>query len=255
MIDVRIAERPHEKVIGDRVLQRPLPHRQARAVVVAHRERAGVRDLDEAIVASAVDLLLLRVELVDEIARRHVERHVDRRPVDAERPVRQVFRERRIRVLALPHRRQMRKRLAVVVDLRGLRGRRVGDAVGPREQPVQVVEAAVFRIDDDDVLDPVDSRLGRERRHRAARGDQHRERRRQRSPDLPRIQHWNCPPLSVRATRGIGYPSMETPTSVQSRATLARTVPARSCRARTSIRSPRFPRTIHSIFARSSVTL
>ncbi len=37
--------------------------------------------------------------------------------------------------------------------------------------------------------------------------------------------------------------------------TAARTVPARSCRARRSIRSPFRPRTTHSIFARSSVTL
>src|SRR5262245_13681139 len=42
--------------------------------------------------------------------------------------------------------------------------------------------------------------------------------------------------------------------AIHLRVTLARTVPARSCRATSSTRSPALPRTTHSTLSRSSVT-
>ena len=57
----------------------------------------------------------------------------------------------------------MCKRLAVEIDLRVLLRRCVGDAVGAGKQSVQIVEAAILRVDDDDVLDLAESRSIRRR--------------------------------------------------------------------------------------------
>src|SRR5262249_55648217 len=136
-------------------------------------------------------------------------------------------------------------------------GRRVGDAVGTRKETVEVVEAAVFRIDDDDVLDPLETALGRRGRRRAAGGCEDRRRQRQRAFQVLRqVTHRMLPPALIS---GSGAPAnlstLLTNHPHQPSTTLARTVPALSWRASTSTRSPRLPRTIHSIFARSSVTL
>jgi hypothetical protein len=53
----------------------------------------------------------------------------------------------------------VRQDLAIVIDLSVLSRRRVGDAVGVGKQPVEIVEAAVLGVDDDDVLDLVESAL------------------------------------------------------------------------------------------------
>ena len=58
-----------EEAVGERVVARPFSQRQRRPVVVAHRQRTGVGRRDEAVVAPAVDLLLISVELVDQVAR------------------------------------------------------------------------------------------------------------------------------------------------------------------------------------------
>jgi hypothetical protein len=66
----------------------------------------------------------------------------------------------------------MRQRLAVAIDLGVLRGSCVRNAVRAGKQSIQIIEAAIFRIDHDDVLDsfePSHARCGR--LHRAA--DQH----------------------------------------------------------------------------------
>ena len=55
----------------------------------------------------------------------------------------------------------MRQWLAVVVDLGELRRRGISDAAGTGEQAVEVVEAAVLGIDDDDVLDAFEPARGR----------------------------------------------------------------------------------------------
>ena len=88
----------------------------------------------------------------------------------------------------------MRQRLAVVVDLRVLLGRRVGDAVGAGEEPVEMVEAAILRVDDDDVLDLVETGCAvraeaaiAQRREQATREQQ------RRNGDAKRFSSWQCP--------------------------------------------------------------
>ena len=48
------------------------------------------------------------------------------------------------------------ERLAVMVKLRGLRGRGIGDAVGARKQAVQIVKTVVLCIDDHHMIDLLD---------------------------------------------------------------------------------------------------
>ena len=106
----------------------------------------------EPIVTAAVDLLHVLVEAVNEIARGHGQRQVDGRRVDAKGPVRQIDGKVRTGRLAVPDGRQGGEDRAVAIDLRELRRRRVRDAVGPGEKTVEVVEAPVLRVDDEDVL-------------------------------------------------------------------------------------------------------
>src|SRR5262249_50362919 len=63
------AERAHEEMVGQRVLARPFPHRQRRAVVRSHDETSGGRDRGRPVGLAAVDLLLVLVEGMDEVAR------------------------------------------------------------------------------------------------------------------------------------------------------------------------------------------
>ena len=69
VVQERAAERAHEEVVGERVATRHLPHRQRAAVVVAHRQPAGIGPGGEAVVAAAVDLHDVVVVAVDEVAR------------------------------------------------------------------------------------------------------------------------------------------------------------------------------------------
>src|SRR5258708_7339085 len=48
---------------------------------------------------------------------------------------------------------EVRQRRTVVIELGLLLGGGIGDAVGTREEAVEVVEAAVLRVDHDDGLD------------------------------------------------------------------------------------------------------
>jgi hypothetical protein len=164
MVQIRAAERAGKEIIGKRVFLRPLPQGELRAIVVAHGEAAGVGRGNVAIEPAVVDLFLVLIELVHQVARSHRERQIDRRTIDTERLVRQVFGKCRVGILSLPHRRQMVQYLAVVVDLRVLLLRGVGDPVRTRKQSVKIVEAAVFGVDHDDVLDLFEVGRGRSRR-------------------------------------------------------------------------------------------
>jgi hypothetical protein len=119
---------------------------------------------------------------VDRASHLSRERQVERRRVEAEQPVRHPVGKRGVGLLPLPRRRKLGERLAVAVDLRVLRRRRVGHAVGAREEAVEIVEAAVLGVDHDDVLHAVEARVLR-RLHRA-RGEQGRERGNRQSPKL-----------------------------------------------------------------------
>jgi hypothetical protein len=159
VVEVRAAERAHEEVVGERVVLRPLPHLHLRAVEVAHHPGADVAHGDELVVRATVDLLAVLVIGVDRVWQLLVHAAADRRQVDAERAVRQVVGERGGRLALHEHRRQLRQRRAVVVELRLLLGGGVGDALGAREEAVQVVEAAVLGVDDDDGLDLLEAFL------------------------------------------------------------------------------------------------
>ncbi len=169
VIQERTAERAHEEVVGERVLLRDLPQRQLVGVqrVVAHHQTAGIGDSGEPVVLAAVDLHLVLVEAVVQVARRHADRRVEAvRIVDREGGVRQVRRHRlrhRRRHAGLretvPDLRQRRQHGAVAVELLGARGGHVLQAVGARELAIEVIEAAVFRVNHHDVLDRADVRL------------------------------------------------------------------------------------------------
>ena len=170
VIDERVAVGRHEEVVGEHVVARPLPHRQLRAVVVRHHEAARVGHRGIAVVAPAVDLLDILVVPVDRAAHALRQREVERRRVEAERPVRQPVGKGRVGVLAAPCGRQLGERRAVAIDLRVLGRRRLGDAVRAGEEAVEMIEAAVLGVDDDDVLDALEPPLRSGCLRRAAGG-------------------------------------------------------------------------------------
>ena len=153
MVQVRAAVSRHEEVIGERVVLRPLPQLHARAVEVAHDEGAGVRHGDVQVVPAAVDLRAVLVVGMDRARQQLVPAAVERRRVDAERAVRQLLGKAFIgHSLRGEDRGEMGQRGAVEIELRLLLVGGVGDAVGAGKQAVEVVEAAVLGVDDDDGL-------------------------------------------------------------------------------------------------------
>ena len=193
MVQIGAAERAGKEVIGKRVFLRPFPQGKLRAVVVAHGEAAGVGRGNVAIQPAVVDLFLVLIELVHQVARSHRERQIDRRSIDTERPVRQVFGKCRVGILSLPHRRQMGQYLAVVIDLRVLLRRGVGDPVRPRKQSVKIVEAAIFGVDHDDMLDLFEIGRSRSRRLRCAARQCGREQRNATGPGRNAASHSGRP--------------------------------------------------------------
>src|SRR5208283_4781578 len=124
-------------MIGQRKLLGDLPHREPCPIVVTHRKSARVRESRELVESSPVDLLLVLIEAMDEIARGHAERPVH--PiwvVDPKRPIRETPRIRRIgpRRLPAPHRRQYLEYTSVAIALDVGVGSRVGDAIRARKQ-------------------------------------------------------------------------------------------------------------------------
>src|SRR5947209_5735073 len=127
-----------------------------------HPKRAGVAPRDKAVVLAAVDLHLVVIEAVHEIARRHRVIYVEAalRVVDPERRVGKIGRIFLRNVLlgvcggeTAPDRRQYAQFLAVTV---GLLGSILGHTVGLRKEAEEIIEAAVLGIDHDDRLDAVE---------------------------------------------------------------------------------------------------
>ena len=114
---------------------------------MAHREGAGVGHGDEHVVLAAVDLHLVLVKAVRQVARLGRQRQVDRRRVELERAVR--HRQRILRVgqfRLLPHRRQGRHHGAVEFALDHVFRLGIGNPVSAREFAVQVIETAVLAV-------------------------------------------------------------------------------------------------------------
>ncbi|MNQ56983.1 hypothetical protein D3C85_711230 [compost metagenome] len=90
------AEGADEEVVGQRILLGDVPQLHLAAIVIAHRESARIGIRGELVVGAAVDLHLVVVEAVHEVARDHRLRQVQRAIgiVDLERLVGQVGRLR-----------------------------------------------------------------------------------------------------------------------------------------------------------------
>ena len=177
--------------------------RQEGGVVVAHREADRVAPGDVPVLLTAVELVLLLVELVHDVARASAGRAGGFRPavgmgrveflarlgtrsvgrldvvLDPERLVDEVARESGDRVGAL-HRQRRRGQVHVLLeqagvataglpDLQRVIGVGTGEAVDPFPTSVDVVEAVVLLVDDDDVIDPGEAALLVARLHRSKR--------------------------------------------------------------------------------------
>ncbi len=195
MVEKRASERRLEEVVGDRVVRmrlrvQVLVDGQGPGVVDAHHGRSRVAPRRVAVLRAAVELVLLLVELVHQVARtaagdadtRAVEDSVCKSErvlrlrargrvrrdevVDREPRVEEVAVEgdapRSRAVAGLRERRhgqvhvelpQARVGRAVLVDLGRVRGVGVGESVHAFPAAVQVVEAVVLLVDHHDVVD------------------------------------------------------------------------------------------------------
>jgi hypothetical protein len=158
VVEVGAAERAHEEAIRQRVLLRPLPELELRAVVVAHGPAAHGRHRGEQVVLPAVDLLLVVEEGVDRLGT--ISLMVLPTGGASMRKGRLGRRGKRASGLPFgPKTISSFERLAVVVELRGLLGAGIGHAVGAGEQAVEIVEAVVLRKDHDDMAHALDGCL------------------------------------------------------------------------------------------------
>ncbi len=245
VVEERAAERGLEEVVRDRVVRVRGPvevavDRQELRVVDAHGRPGRIATGRVAVLLPVVQLELLLVELVHEVARaaagladrvsvedpvREAERVQRRRArvrgrrdevVDREPRVREVARDPVLRVRAVGRQRrrgQVHVELlqavvgdAVLVDLRGVRGVGVRAAVHALPAAVEVVEAVVLLVDDHDVLDLRELVLPARRRQPARGGQQH-DGRQDRQQQPHRAPSHLSPPLvdSRRASpRGAG---------------------------------------------------
>ena len=161
MIAERAAEAGHEEIVGERIALGDLPELHSRSVVIAHDEGAGIAISDEAIILAAIDLHLVLIEAMNEVAGRDRDRQVEAVGiVDCEGRIGKMrgsrFDDRGHSALAgqtFPDRRQFRQDTAVAVGLPRHVGCDIGKPVGAGKIAEEIVEAAVLRIDDDESLD------------------------------------------------------------------------------------------------------
>src|SRR6266545_529175 len=178
VVQQRAAEGRVKEVVGQRVLLGQLAFGQDGGVVVAQRQSSSLILGHELIHLAAVDLLLLLVEALGQVANQLVRRD---ELIDVERPHGQVSREARVGayglLVAVFRLRQCGVRLILFVELRDRRAV-VGDAFGARELTVQAVEALVLLHDHHNVVELVQpARVGHRggrrtgcRRHRGGDG-------------------------------------------------------------------------------------
>jgi hypothetical protein len=152
VIQIRAAEGAHEEIVGERVLAGPLPAFERAAVEMRHGPAAHIRHGDEHVVAAAVDLLLVVKEGMDGIGKELGGGEIERRCLDGKRPIGQK-REARVRFAAVEYD-EIRERRAVVIELRLLLVGRLRNPVRSGEESIEVIEAAILRVDHHDGLDP-----------------------------------------------------------------------------------------------------
>ena len=148
VIEEGSAERGVEKVVAESVVGCFFRQRKIPGVVVSHHQAFRVADRGEPIHPPAVDLRLLLVKPVDQVRCLGVERYVF---LDVERRVGKISGERvswRLRQLPV-------RRTRPIYLGRALAS--AGETVGAGKFAVEIVEAVVLQIDDDDVLELVEA--------------------------------------------------------------------------------------------------
>jgi len=187
VVQERPAESALEEVVAQHELLRQLPQAQVvgGVAVVAHDQGAGVSPRDELVVLAAVDLHLVLIEHMPEVARDHALRqglalraqqrkgrvgqvvHVGGGLVDLIGDVVGLLRRGHH---AVPDGRQHRQRRAVAVDLGIVRRRQRGQGLfHAGEVGEEIVEAAVLGKDHDQGLDVLAQLRGQVRRRRGSR--------------------------------------------------------------------------------------
>src|SRR6266508_1239826 len=155
VIQERAAEGRVEEVIGHGVLLGELAFRHIGSIVVTHRQAAIIAPGHKLVHLAAVDLILLLIEAVDQVADLLIGRHItgDRKGLH-----RHIRREARIGTsrlqIGVDRLRQRCEWLAVLIDLFE-RSAGFGDAIRAGELTVQTVEAPVFLIEDDNMVDRI----------------------------------------------------------------------------------------------------
>ena len=148
MIEERATERGVKKIVAESVVGCFFRQRKIAGVVVSHHQTFRVADRGEPIHPPAVDLRLLLVKTMDQVRRLGVDRYVF---LDVERRVGKISGERVPRRL-----RQLAIRCARPIHL-GRALASAGETVGAGKFAVEIVEAVVLEIDDDDVLELVEA--------------------------------------------------------------------------------------------------
>ena len=214
---------------------------------MAHDEPAGIGIGSEAVVLAVVDLHLVLIKAMPQIAGRDAERQVEAfRVIDSEGCVGQVLglrlahcRHDALSRQSAPYRRQFLQHRAVAVPLHILSRCETGQAIGARKPTVEVVEASVLGIDHDDVLDAFDTRAGRDASRAGCRGH---EARRQQNPflHLTPFPIWPRPATPERySNRDFAFVTRLTPAGGNERSSGGRCPPAgtpRPAGARAGIR-------------------
>ena len=149
MVEVGATECTHEEVVGQRELLGPLPELHLATVEIPHGVAADGRHGRKHVVTPAVDLLDVVVVGVDGAEEHLIGRQTDRRRIDPERRIAKLGEPRVGFPVTVPDA-QVGEDGAIMVTLSSLLLRRLGDPVSAREEPVEVIEAAVLRIEDHD---------------------------------------------------------------------------------------------------------
>src|SRR5215470_18049341 len=171
VIEIGAAERCHKKVIGQRVAPRDLPQRKLRGVslVVGHGQSAGIRECDELVVLASIYLHLVLVEQMPEVTGGDIERRVEAfRVVDSKGCIGKMLGLRlgdrwrdSLCGQSAPHGRQLLQDRPVAIPLQRFDTGDVLKSVRPWKKTIEIVEAAIFGINYDNVPDLLEPDISR----------------------------------------------------------------------------------------------